>query len=108
MATPIRENCLNAEDRPNALGHLIHRAIQARHMCPHIMKRGKNKGKPCGRYLTFHPAFAEVSCRFHRFEAYGEEFGDLVLGWINKAENGTLVAEGEFKEQIQKVIDERK
>lgn len=78
MATPIREACLDRDDRPNEVAAKVREAIGT---CPY--------GNTCGAQLCFYPMHARIVCAKHpqhSWQAYGSHFGPIVFDVIDRAE----------------------
>jgi hypothetical protein len=98
MATPIREECLDSQDRPNEVSNQIQKEFDK------IGCTSKVAGKPCGGSVQFNPKTVRCVCRKnsrHGGWAYDEPFSTTVFGVLND------VYEEREKKEHKKLIDLR-
>ena len=82
MATPIREACLDENDKPNETSARVQKALDEAGGCQIV-----TDGERCGGEIVFVPTFPECMCRknmrCHRRAAYKQPYGAIVFGVIN-------------------------
>lgn len=87
MATPIREHCLDENDKPNKCAARVQKALDDAGGCAVLLASGPKKGARCGEKLVFLPANVEVVCesklKDHREWAYEDRYSEIIFGVIN-------------------------
>jgi len=90
MATIYRENCLDADNKPNDLSAKIAIHFRNNIKCPHTFKSDKNKGKTCNKNVFLCRYTGDYSCsngRHFKKECYDEPYCKIIFKMIEEEQN---------------------